>query len=89
MSRRERDADEMAAFMLRVSKGMVRRASTGDVAAVVALRDIDRQVKVLLGDAARAWKGSSADTTWETLAQELGVTKQAVIKRWSEGDEDE
>lgn len=88
MSRRERDADEMAAFMLRVSKGMVRRASTGDVAAVVALRDIDRQVKVLLGDAARAWKASSADTTWETLAQELGVTKQAVIKRWSEGEDE-
>lgn len=77
-----RDSDEMRAFMLRLGRAMVKRARHGDVDALVALRDVHRELNELMGDAARGL--NHAGIAWEAIAASLGTTKQAVHKRWAE-----
>lgn len=87
---------EYTAFVRRAIRGLGRRAGTfpGDADALVLLRDLSLEVEKALDEAVaechrHGW-------SYGEIAQRLGVTRQAVQKRWggpieqdpTEGDED-
>jgi hypothetical protein len=82
--RRERECPDIAAFMRRQLRAMVRRAAEGDLEAMSALKQIDQETAVALGDAARALNDPAGPNySWREIAREYGTTHQNAIKRWA------
>jgi hypothetical protein len=78
--RRYRESDEMAAMVRRVSRSMVKRAASGDLHALTALRQMREYVDQATRAAAQElhdpieWSGGYS---WTVIAQELGISRQA------------
>ncbi len=84
--RRHRESDEMAGMVSRVAKAMVRRAAAGDLYALSALRQMREHVDQATRAAAQElhdpieWSGGYS---WTTIAQELGISRQAARQQFS------
>lgn len=63
----------------RMTRALVRRAADGETEALLVLVELNRQAAEAVADAARALH--DAGLSYEYLAGELGVSKQAVMKR--------
>lgn len=81
--------DEYAAFIRRGIRAMGRRASL-DVDALVLLRSLEQEVNDALAAAVEALhegRGLSNSFSYGEIALRLGVTRQAVQKRWGKPGE--
>lgn len=76
-AKREREAPELGAAVVRFTNALVTRAEAGDLEAVIELRRVRRESAVALR---RAMLASRQFYSLEAIAHELGVTKQAVEK---------
>lgn len=81
----ERESSELQAFLLRMLRALVRRATDGDMDAVVALVAVEKAAKAALAEGVRGLRAK--DYTWQSIAEELGMTKQNAEKRWGKGEE--
>lgn len=79
--KREVESDDYAKFLHRAIRAMGRRASE-DVDALILLRDLADHVEQALDDAAVALHNKHYPYSWGEIAQRLGVSRQAVQKRW-------
>lgn len=88
---------DMASFVRRISRAMVRRAiESGDTEVLVAIRAMRAELDRAELEAARALYYGSPDPanplpearswgySWTDLAHELGVSRQAVMKRYAD-----
>lgn len=75
-----RESPAIGKFMGRMTKALIRRAEGGDADALVVLVDLQRQAQVAVIDAGRALVG--AGYSYSDLARELGVSRQAALKRF-------
>lgn len=83
--RKTYEAPDMAAFVQRVMRGMVRRAEAGDLEAIRALADIQASVQAAMVDAAAALRTEDANGhaySWTDIGRELGMTRQAAQQRF-------
>jgi len=78
MSKRFREAPDMAAFIARIARAMVRRAAEGDLEALSALRDMRESIDQAMTDATNALKAEGY--SYSQIGFELGITKQSVHK---------
>lgn len=83
------ECPDMAAMMKRVARALVRRAADGDLEALSALRDVDNAVGEAIVQAARAAHYGRFRYSWNEIARELGVTRQAAQKRFADDALDE
>lgn len=79
--RRVRESPELAGFLRRMARALVRRAERHDLDALGALRQARDDIDLAIGDAARAL---AAEYTWDQIGAELGISKQAAHKRFAE-----
>src|SRR5690349_2760645 len=89
--RQDREALELAAFLRRMGRALVRRAGDGDLDALVALVDSRAALDVAIGDAARAlhtWRvdGVHDGYSWAEIGRAVGISKQAAQQRFGEVD---
>ena len=76
----------MAQMVRRVSRSMVKRAATGDINALIALRQMREAVAEATKLAAQElhepteWTGGYS---WTVIAQELGISRQAARQQFS------
>lgn len=82
-AKRDREAPELGAAVVRFTNALVARAETGDLEALVELRKVRREVVRAIP---RALIASRRYYSAEAIAQEIGVTKQAVLKATRERD---
>lgn len=75
------EAPDMAAFVTRVAKAMVRRAGEGDLEALSAVTAMSTAVDQAMTDAARA--AHAAGYSWTQIAAELGISRQAARQRFA------
>lgn len=80
-SGRTYEAPDMAAFLRRTMRAMVRRAAEGDQEVLSALVETRAQLDEALRDAAQALhrRGHS----WAFIGNELGMTRQAAFQRFA------
>ena len=71
------EAPDMAAMMRRVTRALVRRAEDGDLEALTALVDVEAAVHAATRDAAVALHDGPFAYSWNEIARELGITRQA------------
>lgn len=81
--RRERESPELGKAVCRFMAALVERAEAGDLEAVVELRRIRREVAAAVP---RAMLASRRHYSLDAIAQEIGVTRQAVEKATRERD---
>lgn len=83
----ERESPDMAAFVGRVARAMVRRAGEGDLEALTALRAMSEAIEQATEDAARALHddpfGPGTGYSWTVIGAELGITRQAARQRFA------
>jgi hypothetical protein len=79
-----RESPAIGKFMGRMTKALIRRAQGGDADALVVLVDLQRQAQVAVVDAGRAL--IAAGYSYSDLARELGVSRQAALKRFGPAD---
>lgn len=79
--KRHYEAPDMAGFVRRVARAMVRRAAEGDLEALSALVEIRRATDAAINDAARALHAEGH--SWTDIARELGTTRQNARQRFS------
>jgi len=70
----------MGAFLGRLLRAMVRRAEAGDLGALTALREAATRVDEAMNDAGRALRDGHG-YSYATLGAELGMSRQAALKR--------
>jgi DNA invertase Pin-like site-specific DNA recombinase len=75
------ESPDIAAMMKRMCRGMVRRAQEGDLEAVKCMAEVERAVRDAVVEAARAAHYGPYAYSWNEIARDLGVTRQAVQKR--------
>lgn len=80
MPRRRRESDEMAAFLRRLVRAMVRRAAGGDLGALTALAEVAGVVDAALNEAGRALHDAHG-YSYAALGAEMGMSRQAALKR--------
>lgn len=76
----------MAAMVARVSKAMTRRAAEGDVEALTALVSMRQAVDAATVLAARGLHDFGM--SWTDVGNELGISRQAALKRFGRPDAD-
>lgn len=82
--RRAYECPEIAAFVSRQLRGLVRRAGEGDLEAISALKQLRGEVRTATRDAARALNDPAGPAySWEQIAREFGTSKQNVIKQFA------
>jgi phage portal protein BeeE len=74
------EAPDMAAFLDRTLRAMVRRAAEGDQEVLQALAHVQGTLAQAMTDSAQALHGRGH--SWDFIARELGVTRQAAHKRF-------
>jgi len=79
--RETREAPDMAAFVGRVARGMVRRAAEGDLETLGALANMARDIDKALALAASSLV-LEAGYSWTEVGRELGITRQAAWQRF-------
>jgi hypothetical protein len=85
--RKSREALELASFLRRMARALVRRAGEGDLDALTALVQSRDALDTAIGDAARALHYDFRDPySWGDIARELGITRQAAQQRFGKGD---
>lgn len=82
--RRSVENDRYRAFVSRVLAGLARRVAQADPEDVLLLASVRADVDLLLESAIRAQR-ERGEVSWSRLAAVLGVTKQAVQKRYGYG----
>ena len=93
--RQERESLELAAFLRRMGRALVKRARGGDMDALVALVDSRDALNAAIVAAAQALHydyhdDHSGGYSWGEIARELGITRQAARQRFGrEGDDEE
>lgn len=75
--KRDRESPELGKAVLRFMGSLVDRAEAGDLEAVIELRRIRREAAAAVP---RAMLASRQHYSLDTIAQEIGVTRQAVEK---------
>lgn len=76
--RKHREALELAAFLRRMGRALVRRAGEGDVLALVALVESRASLDDAIREAAAAlYYDSPLELSWGDIGRELGMTRQA------------
>lgn len=80
-SRRTYEAPDMAAFVGRTMRAMVRRADDGDLEVMSALASIQADLADAQAKAAAALRGKGY--SWTDIGRELGMSRQAAQQRFS------
>lgn len=80
MGRRPRTADEMTACLARLIRAAGRHVGQEDPAQLAKLVELQSVLAEAIQTAIDGQRDSGI--TWQSMAAELGVTKQAVIMRW-------
>lgn len=81
--RKHREALELASFLRRMGRALVRRAGDGDVLALVALVESREALDQAIVEAAQALHyDSPLQATWGAIGRELGMTRQAARQRF-------
>jgi hypothetical protein len=80
-SRKSYEAPDMAAFLGRTMRALVRRAEDGDQEVLTALVAVRAELDAALADSARAL--NDRGQSWAYIGRELGMTRQAAQKRFS------
>lgn len=80
-TRKTYEAPDMAGFLKRVSKALVRRAAEGDLETLSAIRQVQDDMAVALEAAAQA--AHAAGYSWTEIGRELGMTRQAARQRFT------
>lgn len=83
-SRRTYEAPDMAAFLRRTMRAMVRRAADGDQEVLQALQQTRIELDAAMVDAARAL--NDRGYSWAFIAGELGTTRQNAYQRFARRD---
>lgn len=85
-TKRQRESHEMSQMVYRVARSMVRRAATGDIEALRALRQMRHHIEDATKAAAQElhspteWQGGYS---WTVIAQELGISRQAARQQFA------
>jgi hypothetical protein len=82
MSRREREAPELAAASIRMMRALARRAGDGELEALEALVTLQDAVQLQLGAAVAGYREGPAQASWTTVAEVLGITRQSAHERF-------
>lgn len=77
---RQRESPEVGSAALRMMRALVRRAGEGDTEALEWLAHLERELPALITEAGAA--AHRFGYTYTTLAQCLGVTRQAARQRF-------
>jgi len=80
--KRDYEAPDMAAFMNRTMRAMVRRAADGDQEVLSALVDVRAHLDEALRDSARAL--NARGKSWAYIGNELGMTRQSAYERFAD-----
>lgn len=89
MTRRKKDREalELAGFLRRMARALVRRAAGGDLDALAALVESRDALDAAIGDAARALHYDFHQPySWGEIARELGISRQAAQQRFGKSD---
>lgn len=85
--RKDREALELAGFLRRMGRALVRRAADGDMDALAALVQSRDALDAAIGDAARALHYDFHQPySWGEIARELGITRQAAQQRFGRAE---
>lgn len=79
--RRTYEAPDMAAFLRRTMRAMVRRAADGDQEVLQALAATQAELDAAMRDAAQALHARGQ--SWAFIGNELGITRQAAFQRFA------
>jgi hypothetical protein len=79
--RRHRESDEMAAFLGRLCRAMIRRAGAGDLGALAALVQLRATVDQAITQAGAELHAGGLSYT--VLGAELGITRQSARERFT------
>lgn len=81
--RKHREALELASFLRRMGRALVRRSGEGDVLALVALVETVDYLEGSIVEAAQAlYYDSGLGLTWGDIGRELGISRQAARQRF-------
>lgn len=83
-----RESSELAAFLQRMAKALVKRAGEGDLDALAAIRQARKRLADAEKEAADALHYDRG-YEWSVIGATLGITKQAAQKQFGREDEDE
>lgn len=89
MTRRKthREAPELAAFLRRMARALVRRAGEGDLEALSALVDARTAIDAAIGQAARALHDLDPEPySWTDIGRELRISRQAARQMYGRKD---
>ena len=79
-ARRTVDNSEFDGFARRIVRAYARRVATGDIEALVALRQLASTVETATADAVQGLR--SLGHSWADIAARLGMSRQAAQTRW-------
>ena len=80
-TKQHRESDEIASFLKRMARALVKRAAAGDLDALSALRSARAFMDEAEVEAGRLLH-EQGNYPWPTIAEHIGVTKQAAAKRY-------
>lgn len=75
------EAPEFSAFVRRILRAMGRRAASGDLESLAAMRELRRELDAITAQAARA--ANASGYSWGDIARELGVSRQYAHRTWA------
>lgn len=79
--RKHYEAPDMAGFLRRISRALVRRAAEGDLETLSAIQQVQRDMETALEQAATA--AHAAGYSWTDIGRELGISRQAARQRFT------
>lgn len=80
-TRKTYEAPDMAGFLRRIAKALVRRAAEGDLETLSAIRQVQADLDAALEQAAAA--AHDAGYSWTEIGRELGISRQAARQRFT------
>lgn len=83
MAKREYEAPDLTAMLVRTANALVKRAEEGDLEAISALADAERAMHDALTAAVRANRAGVNAYSYAEIGRELGISKQAAAKRFA------
>lgn len=82
MSKREREAPELAAAAIRMMRALARRAGDGELEALEALATLQDVAGMQLGAAVAGYREGPAEASWTTVGEILGMSRQSAHERF-------